>query len=77
MAGDRRLDPLAAVVDLRSPQITPMATTADVDVAMSWLRSAGLADCLEPAGRWFAAFWTFAVVDANVTSWCREMLLDH
>ena len=28
VAGDRRLDPLAAVVDLLSPQITPMATTA-------------------------------------------------
>jgi hypothetical protein len=54
-----------------------MATTADVDVAMSWLWSAGLADCLEPAGRWCAAFWTFAAVDANVMSRCREMLLDH
>ena len=76
VAGDRRLDPLAAVVDLLSPQITPMATTADVDVAMSWLRNAGLADCLEPAGRWFAAFWSFAVGDANVMSWCRMMLLE-
>ncbi len=75
VAGDRRLDPLAAVVDLRSPQITPMATAADVDVAMSWLRNAGLAELLEPAGRWFAAFWTFAVGDAHVMSWCREMLL--
>jgi aminoglycoside phosphotransferase (APT) family kinase protein len=44
LAGDRRLDPLAAAVYLASPQITPAATPKDLEVAMSWLRSAGLHD---------------------------------
>ncbi|MGO9457872.1 MAG: phosphotransferase family protein [Acidimicrobiales bacterium] len=74
VVGDRRLDPLSAVVYLGSPRITPVATTRDRQVALAWLRDAGLADWLEPARRWLAAFWTFAVDDANVIAWCRKVL---
>jgi aminoglycoside phosphotransferase (APT) family kinase protein len=75
VAGDRRLDPLSAIVYLGSPQITPMATEADVQTALSWARQAGMAQWVEPARRWLAAFWTFAVDDPNVLSWCRHVLL--
>jgi hypothetical protein len=75
VVGDRRLDPVAAVVYLASPEITPVATPADLDVAMSWLRSAGLHDWFEPAQRWLAAFWSFAVDDPRVLAWCRRVLL--
>jgi len=75
VAGDRRLDPLSAVVYLASPEITPRARPADVDVAMSWLRAAGLEQWYEPARRWLAAFWSFAVDDPAVLQWCRSVLL--
>ena len=74
VAGDRRLDPLSAVAYLATPRITPVTTGRDRQVALAWLRDAGLADWLEPARRWLAAFWTFAVDDANVMAWCREVL---
>ena len=35
VAGDRRFDPLSAAVYLAAPEITPVATAADIDVAMS------------------------------------------
>jgi aminoglycoside phosphotransferase (APT) family kinase protein len=75
VAGDRRFDPLSAAVYLASPEITPVATAADIDVAMAWLRAAGLHDWFDPARRWLAAFWSFAVDDPNVLAWCRRVLL--
>jgi aminoglycoside phosphotransferase (APT) family kinase protein len=75
VAGDRRLDPLSAAVYLASPDITPAAVPADVDVAMSWLRTAGLDGLYEPARRWLAAFWSFAVDDPRVLRFCRDVLV--
>jgi aminoglycoside phosphotransferase (APT) family kinase protein len=75
LAGDRRLDPLSATVYLASPEITPVATSSDIDTATSWLRAAGLHHHLEPARRWLAAFWSFAIDDPNVLRWCRRTLL--
>jgi aminoglycoside phosphotransferase (APT) family kinase protein len=75
IAGDRRLDPLSAAVYLASPDITPTATPTDVDVAMSWLRNAGLHDWFEPARRWLGAFWAFASDDPVVLAFCRAVLL--
>jgi aminoglycoside phosphotransferase (APT) family kinase protein len=74
-SGDARLDPVAAVVYLSSPEITPVVTPRDVDVAMSLLRSAGLVDWFEPAQRWLAAFWSSAVDDRRPHDWCRRVLL--
>ncbi|HSS08264.1 MAG TPA: phosphotransferase [Acidimicrobiales bacterium] len=75
VAGDRRFDPVAAVVYLTSADITPVATPADVQVALDWLGSAGLQDWLEPTRRWLAAFWSAAVDDPRVMRWCRSVLL--
>lgn len=75
VAGDRRLDPLAAAVYLAAPQITPAATPKDVDVAMSWLRAVGLHDLFVPARRWLAAYWSAAIDDPRVLDWCRAVLL--
>lgn len=74
-AGDARLDPVAAAVYLSSPQITSVATARDAEVAMSWLRSNGLADWFEPTRRWLAAFWCSAVDDVPLHEWCRSVLL--
>ena len=76
VSGDPRLDPVSVAVYLASPQITPVTTSRDVQVATSWLRSAGLAEWLEPAQRWLAAFWSFAVDDRRLHEWCRSVLLD-
>ncbi len=73
--GDRRFDPVSAAVYLAAPEITPVAVAADVDVAMSWLRAAGLDDWFEPVRRWLAGFWSFAVDDPAVLRWCRSVLL--
>ncbi len=75
IAGDRRLDPLAAAVYLASPQITPTATAADLDVAVSWLRAADLLDWFEPARRWLAAYWSAAIDHPQLLEWCRDVLL--
>ena len=75
VVGDRRLDPLGAVVYLAAPDISPVATPADIDVAMGWLRAAGLHEWFEPAQAWLAAFWSFAVDDPTVMRWCRAVLL--
>ena len=74
-SGDARLDPVAAAVYLSSPLITPVTTRRDVNVATSWLRAAGLDDWLEPARRWLAAFWSFALDDTRLHEWCRSVLL--
>ena len=76
VAGDRRLSPLAAAAYLEPwPEIAPFARERDREVARSWLRSAGLADLFEPARRWLAAYWTFAVDDAPLRAWCQSVLL--
>jgi len=77
MAGDRRLDPLSAVVYLVAPEITPGVEPGDVDVAMAWLRAAGLHEWFDPARRWLAAFWSAAVDDPTLLGWCRGVLLEH
>jgi aminoglycoside phosphotransferase (APT) family kinase protein len=74
LSGDRRIDPLAAVVYLASPEITPTATHEDVDVAMSWLRAAGLHDWFAPVQRWIAAYWS-TVKEPSVRGWCCDILL--
>ena len=61
-------------VYLASPQITPVVTARDVDVALSWLRCAGLADSYEPARRWLAGYWSYAVDDGRLQEWCRSVL---
>jgi aminoglycoside phosphotransferase (APT) family kinase protein len=76
VAGDRRLDPLSAVVYLCAPEITPVVESADIDLAVAWLRNVGLEQWLIPARRWLAAYWSFAVDDAMVHSWCRRVLID-
>lgn len=75
VVGDARLDPLSAAVYLASPQITPVATPRDVDVATSWLRAAGLAELFSPARRWLAAYWSAATGDSGLHAWCRSVLL--
>ncbi len=74
VVGDRRLDPVAAVVYLASPEITGVTTPRDVEVAMGWLRNAGLHDLFEPAQRWLAAYWAFAVDDRPLLMWCEAVL---
>ena len=73
--GDPRLDPLASAVYLSAPEITPAATHRDIDVALKWLETAGLRDWFEPARRWLAAFWSSAVDDEKLHSWCRSTLI--
>jgi hypothetical protein len=74
VVGDVRLNVLAAAVHLAAPEITPTARPRDVDVARSWLRSAGLLEWLDPAQRWLAAFWSFATDDHRLQEWCRSVL---
>jgi aminoglycoside phosphotransferase (APT) family kinase protein len=74
IAGDRRLDPLAAVAYLAT-EITPCATPADRAVAAEWLAEQGLAPLYEPARRWLAAFWSIARDDLALHRWCRAVLL--
>ncbi len=83
VAGDRRMNPLLAAIWLASPEITtfvrkitPVVQPMDIDVALSWLRAAGLYDWLDPAWRWVAALWS-AHDDQNILRWCRRILLDH
>lgn len=73
--GDRRLDPLSAAVYLCAPPITPAADEHDRRAAHRWLRDAGLADHVEPARRWLAAFWAWAIDDRALHRWCRSVLL--
>ncbi|MEZ5376855.1 MAG: hypothetical protein R2733_10125 [Acidimicrobiales bacterium] len=73
--GDRRLDPLSAVVYLCTPAITPNADEDDRRVAQGWLANAGLSEFYEPARRWIAAFWAWAVDDPTLHQWCRSVLL--
>jgi hypothetical protein len=75
LAGDRRLDPIASAVYLSDPYVTPTATAHDVDVAVAWLRTEGLAEWLEPGRRWLAAYWSFEVDDPKAMAWCSDVLL--
>lgn len=75
LVGDGRMDPIAAAVYLAAPQITPAARSADVDVAMSWLRAMGLHQWYEAVRRWLAAYWSFAVDDDRLHDWCRSVLV--
>jgi hypothetical protein len=74
VAGDRRIDPLASAIYL-TPNITPTATDRDRDVASAWLRNAGLANLVDPARRWLAAYWSFATDDLPLHQWCKSVLL--
>lgn len=73
--GDRRLDVLSAVVYLCADEITPIADEDDRRVARQWLADAGLGDLYEPARRWMAAYWAWAVDDPDLHHWCRRVLL--
>lgn len=75
VVGDAKLNPVATSVYLSSPLISPTATSRDADVAASWLRSAGLADYVEPAHRWLAAFWSHAMDELRLHEWCRSVLV--
>lgn len=75
LAGDRRFDPIASAIYLSDPHVTPTATAHDVDVALAWLRTQGLAEWLEPVRRWLAAYWSFEVGDPKVIAWCSGVLL--
>jgi aminoglycoside phosphotransferase (APT) family kinase protein len=77
VAGDRRLDPVSAVVYLAAPEISGAMPRRDLEVATSWLRAAGLGDWYEPARRWLAAYWSFAIDDPSVLAWCRRVLAPH
>jgi hypothetical protein len=75
LAGDRRLDPIASAVYLSDPYLTPTATPHDVDVALAWLRTHGLAEWLEPGRRWLAAYWSFEADNPKSIAWCSDVLL--
>lgn len=75
VAGDPCLDALSAAVYFCSPQITPTADAGDRLVVHDWLAERQLSGWYEPARRWLAAFWSWAVDDANLHSWCREVLI--
>lgn len=75
IVGDRRLDPLTAAVYLCSDSITPAAEPGDHDVVHGWLADVGLAQWFEPARRWIAGFWAWAVEDRSLHQWCRQVLL--
>ncbi len=75
IAGDRRIDPLAAAAYL-DPPITPTATVTDRSIAREWLAERGLDELYGPARRWLAAFWSAALDDAALAGWCRSILLD-
>jgi len=77
LVGDSRLDPLACATYLTSREITPTSQPRDGLVAADWLGSAGLARWAEPARRWLAAYWSWAVDDAALHKWCRSVLLNH
>jgi hypothetical protein len=72
--GDPDFDPLTVMVYLRG-EMTDGVDESDHTVCRQWLERAGLADRLDPAERWVAAMWSFAVDDAKVQSWCRRVLL--
>lgn len=75
VAGDPRFDPIASAVYLSTPLITPASHPRDETIVNSWLSAAGLTDLVDPARRWLAAFWAFAVDDAKLHQWCRSVLL--
>lgn len=72
IAGDRRLDPLAAAVYLE-PTFSPAARPRDLAVARDWLQSESRIDLFDPARRWMAAFWSGA--EGRLRDWARGVLL--
>jgi Ser/Thr protein kinase RdoA (MazF antagonist) len=72
--GDRRLDPLTAVVYL-APAMTPAATKQDRAAAQEWLVDRGLGDMFTAAQNWIAAYWSFAQDDIPLYQWCQAILL--
>jgi aminoglycoside phosphotransferase len=75
VVGDQHLDAVSGAVYLSTPYITRGATRRDADVAMSWLANHDLADHFIPSQRWLAAYWSFAVDDVELHTWCRSVLL--
>ncbi len=73
--GDRRFDPVSAVVYLHGEGIRPAATEHDKRTAAGWLADAGLSDMYEPVRRWLAAYWAWAIDDEDLHHWCRSVLL--
>lgn len=76
IGGPSDLDPLVAIAYL-SPEITPNASEADREVAVRWAADAALAEALDPAERWVAAYWAGAADDHHLARWCRRILLPH
>lgn len=74
IGGPADLDPLIAIAYL-APEITPTADEGDHAVARAWAVEVGLADALEPAERWTAAYWTGAPDDGRLRQWCTRILL--
>ena len=74
LIGDRRLDPLTAVIYL-AQEITPSATELDRATAQRWLKRHELLELFEPMQRWVAAYWAFASDDIELHAWCRRVLL--
>lgn len=77
LVGDPRLDPLSCAVYLTSREITPTSRPRDALVAADWLRTAGLDRWWQPARRWLAAYWSWAVDDDALHRWCRSVLLSE
>jgi aminoglycoside phosphotransferase (APT) family kinase protein len=75
VVGDPLLDEVSAAVYLCSSEITPAASRGDHDVARSWLRNRSHDDLYEGGRRWLAAYWSWAVDDPLLQSWCRRVLL--
>jgi hypothetical protein len=73
--GDPLLDEVSAVVYLCSSAITPAATAVDKDIARSWLRNRGHDELFDGTQRWLAAYWSWAVDDTLLHTWCRRVLL--
>lgn len=73
IVGDRRLDPIAAVVYL-DPEITPSATDDDRQFGMTWLEGNELLPMYDPVRRWLAVFWLAAGEDESLHRWCLRVL---
>lgn len=74
LIGDARMDAWSAVAYL-DPEISPAFGADDRLLALEWLEGQGLAAHYPAARRWLAAYWSFAVDDADLMRWCRRILL--
>lgn len=72
--GDARFELWSAVAYLDA-EISPAATDADRQQALSWLAERGLYNGFSSAKRWLAAYWSLAADDAALMAWCRRILL--